>query len=96
MVLMKASAVTGPTPGIVIKRMQTASCLAIACTFLCRRDDSSRSFRLAASSGAMIAARSGIPSTRSRITDRPRSIISSKRSTSLHAVEDEAQAEYPI
>jgi hypothetical protein len=51
-VLVKASDVTGPTPGIVIKHRHGLSSRTRDSTCRCRRENSSRSFPLAASRGA--------------------------------------------
>jgi hypothetical protein len=60
MVLMRAKAVTGPTPGIAISRLQAASVPAVSSTLPCRREKPSRSFALAAYRASMSSLMSGI------------------------------------
>lgn len=52
---------------MVIRRLQTVSSLAISNTLRCSRANSSRSFFLAESKGAMISTNSGTTSTSSRM-----------------------------
>src|SRR5690606_11112538 len=64
-VLRKASAVTGPTPGIDISRRQTESSLTISVTLRCSWEKASRTFRLAVDKTLNTSSRSGRASLRS-------------------------------
>lgn len=67
MVQIKASEVTGPIQGIVINRWHTLSSGTMSSSRRCSFENSSRSLRRAARSGAMISWRSGTASMSSWI-----------------------------